>query len=122
MNEWVITTAITLGIGVISYFLKRTMDEVDKHGEAIRRIEGSLLTKGDLKESTEELRTDIRRIREDYTPKDMHEKAFDECRTDIKQIRENYITKDDFIREITKMDRKLDRMLEMMIGDRDRGA
>ena len=32
MSEWIITTAITLGIGVITYFLKRTMSQVDKHG------------------------------------------------------------------------------------------
>ena len=38
MSEWIITTAITLGIGVITYFLKRTMSQVDKHGEEIRRI------------------------------------------------------------------------------------
>lgn len=118
MNEWVVTTAITLGIGVISYFLKRTMNEADKHGEEIRKIESNAITKDDLKESTEELKTDIRKIREDYTPKDMHEKAFDECRQDIKQIKADYITKDDFIREITKLDRKLDRMLEIMIGTR----
>lgn len=31
MNEWVITTVITLGIGVVSYFLKRTMSQVDRH-------------------------------------------------------------------------------------------
>ena len=31
MNEWVITTVITLGIGVVSYFLKRTMSHVDRH-------------------------------------------------------------------------------------------
>ena len=30
MDEgWIITTAITLGIGVISYFLKRTMNQLD---------------------------------------------------------------------------------------------
>lgn len=38
MSEWIITTAITLGIGVITYFLKRTMSQVDKHGEEIRRM------------------------------------------------------------------------------------
>ena len=104
MSEWIITTAITLGIGVITYFLKRTMSQVDKHGEEIRR-----------KESTEELKKDIRQIREDYTPKNVHEKDFDECRADIKQIKAEYLTKDDFIREMNKMDRKLDQMLELML-------
>lgn len=42
MSEWIITTAITLGIGVITYFLKRTMSQVDKHGEEIRRIDSEI--------------------------------------------------------------------------------
>ena len=115
MSEWIITTAITLGIGVITYFLKRTMSQVDKHGEEIRRIDSERVTKTDLKESTEELKKDIRQIREDYTPKNVHEKDFDECRADIKQIKAEYLTKDDFIREMNKMDRKLDQMLELML-------
>ena len=115
MSEWIITTAITLGIGVITYFLKRTMSQVDKHGEEIRRIDNERVTKTDLKVSTEELKKDIRQIREDYTPKNVHEKDFDECRADIKQIKAEYLTKDDFIREMNKMDRKLDQMLELML-------
>lgn len=115
MSEWVITTAITLGIGVITYFLKRTMNQVDKQEEEIRKMEGGQITKTDLKENIDELKKDIRQIREDYTPKETHQKDFDECRGDIKQIRADYLTKDDFIREMNKMDRKLDQMLDLMM-------
>ena len=115
MNEWIITTAITLGIGVISYFLKRTMNQVDGHGKEIQQLNMEVVKKNDLKESTEELKQDIKQIREDYTTKKEHEKDFDECRDEIKQIKAEYLTKDDFIREINKMDRKLDQMLQMMI-------
>ena len=38
MNEWIITTAITLGIGAITYFLKRTMNQVDNHGKEIQQL------------------------------------------------------------------------------------
>lgn len=108
MNEWVITTAIMLGIGVITYFLKRTMNQVDSQGTKIQEMS----TKSELKEQVARLDTDIRKIRDDYTPKEMHRRDFDECRSDIKQIRENYLTKDDFIREVSKMDRKLDWLVE----------
>lgn len=121
MDEWIITTAITLGIGVISYFLKRTMSLVDRHGAELQAVRDKAASKGDLKEQTKELKEDIRKIREDYTPRDTHQKDFDECRRDIKEIRENYLTKDDFIREISKMDRKLDRMMEMMIEAAQKG-
>lgn len=40
MDEgWIITTAITLGIGVISYFLKRTMNQLDCTVQQLQKIE-----------------------------------------------------------------------------------
>ena len=114
MDEgWIITTAITLGIGVISYFLKRTMNQLDCTVQ--QKIERDSVTKADLKETTDELKKDINKIREDYTPKETHSKDFDGCQKEIKEIRQNYLTKDDFIREINKVDRKVEQMLNMMI-------
>ena len=122
MSEWIITTAITLGIGVITYFLKRTMNHVDQLARNIQQLENTAVTRGDLEKNMDRLEKDIRQIRDDYTPKEMHQKDFDECRGDIKQIRADYLTKDDFIREISKMDRKLDTILEMMINRQRNGG
>ena len=70
MDEgWIITTAITLGIGVISYFLKRTMNQLDCTVQQLQKIERDSVTKADLKETTDELKKDINKIREDYTPR-----------------------------------------------------
>ena len=116
MDEgWIITTAITLGIGVISYFLKRTMNQLDCTVQQLQKIKRDSVTKADLKETTDELKKDINKIREDYTPKETHSKDFDGCQKEIKEIRQNYLTKDDFIREINKVDRKVEQMLNMMI-------
>lgn len=115
MDEWFITTALSMGIGAITYFLKRTMTQVDRHGEEIRKIMSDAATKAEQKENNKKLEQEIRQIRDDYTPKEMHQKDFDECRNDIKEIRAEYLTKDDFIREMNKMDRKLDQMLELML-------
>lgn len=115
MNEWVITTAITLGIGVITYFLKRTMSQVDRQAGDIRQLNGAAATRHEMEKATDRLEKDIRQIRDDYTPVKIHQKDFDECRNDIKQIKAEYLTKDDFIREMNKMDRKLDQMLELMM-------
>ncbi len=121
MNEWIITTAVTLGIGVISYFLKRTMSLVDQHNTELQAVREKCASKADLKEQTKEIKEDIRKIREDYTPRKTHQKDYDECRQDIKEIRENYLTKEDFIREIANVNRKLDRMTEMMIEAAQKG-
>ena len=115
MTEWAITTAVTLGIGIISYFLKRTMNQSDKTVQKLQAVEQNAATKEELKENRKELQEEISRIREDYTPKKTHEKDFDECRKDIKDIRASYLTRDDFIREMNKLDRKLDQMLELMM-------
>ena len=93
MDEgWIITTAITLGIGVISYFLKRTMNQLDCTVQQLQKIERDSVTKADLKETTDELKKDINKIREDYTPKETHSKDFDGCQKEIKEIRQNYLT------------------------------
>ena len=115
MTEWAITTAVTLGIGIISYFLKRTMSQLDKTIQKLHAVEQNAVTKEEFKENRRELQEEIKRIREDYTPRNTHEKDFDECRKDIKDIRASYLTRDDFIREMNKMDRKLDQMLELMM-------
>ena len=110
MDEgWIITTAITLGIGVISYFLKRTMNQLDCTVQQLQKIERDSVTKADLKETTDELKkTSIRSVRIIH-PKETHSKDFDGCQKEIKEIRQNYLTKDDFIREINKVDRKWNR-------------
>ncbi len=121
MEDQIMNTVITVGIGVITFFLKRTMSQVDSQGIQLQQVQNDKAGRQELKDGTEELKQEIKQIREDYTPKKVHEKEFDECRADIRQIRENYLTKDDFIREISKMDRKLDRLMEMMIEETKKG-
>ena len=99
----------------VSFFLKRTMNQLDCTVQQLQKIERDSVTKADLKETTDELKKDINKIREDYTPKETHSKDFDGCQKEIKEIRQNYLTKDDFIREINKVDRKVEQMLNMMI-------
>lgn len=122
MEQWVITTAATIGIGIISYFLKRTMNQADKTLNRLETMERGAATREELKDYNESLKEEIKEIREDYTPQKTHEKDFDECRKDIKDIRAHYLTRDDFIREMNKMDRKLDKMLELMIDERKTGG
>ena len=62
-----VSTVLTVGIGVISYFLKSTMDRLKS------------------------------------------------CESAIAQIKEDYITKEDFFREQGKTDRKLDRMMDILL-------
>lgn len=115
MNEILISTAVSVVVGIIGYFLKRTMSRVDKHDDAINDIKERTIRTEDHEKSVSELKQDIKQIREDYTPRDTHLKDFDECKVDIKKIKEDYITKEDFFREQNKTDRKLDRIMDILL-------
>ncbi|MBS9782632.1 MAG: hypothetical protein KGV43_02380, partial [Arcobacter sp.] len=63
---------------------------------------------------------DIETIKANYTTKSTHIKDFDECRNDIKKIAENYLTKEDFLREQAKVDRKLDKITDILLKINER--
>lgn len=42
-------------------------------------------------------------------------KDIEVCKTDISKIKDNYLTKDDFFREQTKTEKKLDDMLKILM-------
>ena len=75
---------LTGGIGIITYFLKRTMDDIDK------------------------CKSGLDKVRENYVSKD----EFDKCKTDITDVKQNYLTKEDFYREQLKTEQKLDKIME----------
>jgi antirestriction protein len=91
MSQEVFTTiiqlALTGGIGIVTFFLKRTMTELD------------------------ECKKDIAEIKSGYATN----QKLDECRRDIAQIKEDYITKEDFFREQTENRRKLDKIMDILL-------
>lgn len=79
--------ALTCVIGVVSFFLRRTVSELD------------------------ECKKEIAHTKNNYAPKSM----IDECRRDIAKIKEDYITKEDFFREQSENRRKLDRIMDILL-------
>ena len=47
---WIVATAATIAVGIISYFLKRTMNKQDRHEEDINHIKLTYVTRDQLKE------------------------------------------------------------------------
>lgn len=119
MNEWVsmfLPIGATLVIGIIAFFIKRTVfTKVDKCEKSIEDIKEKYALKAEHEKDFEECKDDIKKIRQDYTPRDLHTKDFDETKNDIKKIKEDYITKEDFFREQGKTDRKLDRIMDILL-------
>ena len=91
MNQEIVSSIIqlglTCGIGVVGFFLKRAMSELDKCKE------------------------EISAIRDGYAEKS----SVEMCKRDIAQIKEDYITKEDFFREQTENRRKLDRIMDILL-------
>lgn len=86
-------------LGVVSYFLKRTISHGDSCAKDIKDL-------SDNKTSKEEFAS----FRADVNGK------VEKISHDIECIREDYITKEDFFREQAKTDRKLDMILDILLG------
>lgn len=113
---WLILLLVGSVTGALTYLIKRSVfGKVDKMEARVDDISKAMVLKTDHEKDTKECMEEIKIIRKDYTPKEMHEKDFDECKADIKKIKEDYITKEDFFREQGKTDRKLDRIMDILL-------
>lgn len=113
---WLILLLVGSVTGALTYLIKRSVfGKVDKLESRVEYVEKNYTLQKDHESELKECKEDIKGIRQDYTPKKMHEKDFDECKADIKKIKEDYITKEDFFREQGKTDRKLDRIMDILL-------
>ena len=89
-----ITTIITIAIGVISYFLKRTIDRSDKLEETVEELKESQFTLSDkyaTKAEVAEIKAAMQKLSDnnDY-------------------IKEHTTKNEDFIRVMTRLESKID--------------
>ncbi len=89
-----ITTAITIAIGIISYFLKRTIDRSDKLEESVQELKESQFTLSD-KYAT---KAEVAEIKA----------AMQKLSDNIDYIKEHTTKNEDFIRVMTRLESKID--------------
>lgn len=113
---WLAGVLLAAAIGALGYMVKRSLDKIEKKLDAA-------VTKDAFDKEMDSCKKQIEDIQKTYTTKTTHEKDFDECRNRITQISEKYLTKEDFFREQAKTDRKLDaqdkkldRILELLMA------
>ena len=110
---WLVVLLLGFATGALIYLIKRSLfGRVDKLDEAVKRLDETTVKKPTYQKDKDTLTGDIVRIERDYTPRSVHDKSYDELRADIKTIMQTYLTKDDFIREFSKVDRKIDMILD----------
>lgn len=113
-TSMIVNIAITIAIGIISFFLKRTISNLDDKA-----------TKSELESAHRSNRTEIEKIQREIvnrvTKDELNElkKDVGDLKKDVKSITENYITKQDFVREMTRMENNIisnqDRVVELLI-------
>ena len=94
--------------GVISFFLKRTIDRVDQNEKAIAAIRDGFAK-----------RTELEKI-EAYSASAMSKmearmnERLDSIDSELKAVRTQYITKDEFVTQIAKLTAQNDRIYDML--------
>lgn len=105
-DTWlIVTAAATMAVGIISYFLKRTMSKQDEHEKDIHHIKLTYVTKDELKELKEETANGIGKLQRD-----------------VEEIKDNTLTKADFYRMQANTDQKIDKIYDLMLrigGDKN---
>lgn len=102
---WIVATVWAIVVGVIAYFLKRTINKQDKHEEDINHIKLTYVTRDQLKEFKEETNSVLGKLQQD-----------------VEAIKDNTLTKADFYRLQAATDKKLDKLYDLMIeirGDKN---
>ncbi len=95
---WVVGIAATAAIGIISYFLKRTMSQQDRNNEDINEIKRTYVTKNELKELKDETTGSLKKLQ-----------------ADVEEIKDKSLTKSDFYRLQSNTDSKIDKIYDLLI-------
>lgn len=117
MIDYIGQLAITTVLGIISFFLKKQMDRSDKVEQKIQMIEKDYVTEVAHGKDIEKLGQDITKIREDYTPKAEFKEVVNEFRNEMKEAQKEFLTKDDFYREQGKMEKKMDKIIDLLMKE-----
>lgn len=89
-----VTTIITIAIGVISYFLKRTIDRSDKLEETVQELKEAQFTLSDkyaTKAEVAEIKAGMQKLSDN-----------------VDYIKEHTTKNEDFIRVMTRLESKID--------------
>ncbi len=95
---WIVGIVSAAAIGIISYFLKRTMSKQDRHEEDINHIKLTYVTKDELKELKQETSG-----------------ALDKLQSDVEEIKDKSLTKADFYRLQCNTDSKIDKIYDLLL-------
>ncbi len=96
---WLFGILCSGAIAIIGFFLKRTINQADRHDKEIKGIQLTYVTKDELKEV-----------------KESTQRSLDKQQNSIEEIKDQMLTKADFYRQQTKTDNKIDKIYDLLIS------
>lgn len=85
-------------VGVIGFFLKRTMTRLDTTEKDVQTIKENYVKEKDHKESLQKIDEDIKEVKKD-----------------IRTINDKFLTKEDFFREQRKTEKQLEKIINILL-------
>lgn len=95
---WLFGLIVTGAIAIIGFFLKRTINQTDRHDKEIKEIQLSYVTKDELKD----VKNDVN-------------KSISKLQTDVEQIKDTCLTKKDFYANQNRLEDKIDKQNELIL-------
>ena len=83
---WIFGLIVSMAVTIISFFLKRTINQADDHEKSINEIKRTYVTKDEMKD----LKTDVN-------------KSISKLQSDVEQIKDTCLTKRDFCNSIAEV-------------------
>ena len=95
---WLFGLIVTGAIAIIGFFLKRTINEADRHDKEIKEIQLSYVTKDELKD----VKNDVN-------------KSIGKLQTDVEQIKDTCLTKKDYYNSINEVKEEIKTQNKLII-------
>ncbi len=116
--DYIINTIFTILLGVVAYFLKRTMSELDRVRGDVDRGKQEYAKRGQV----ETVQREVECIKLDYTPRadfNKLENKIDKVTETIHEVQLNSVSKNDFFIKMSELASTLERMEDKMERYRD---
>ena len=109
MLNQILSLVIPTVIGIIGYFLKRTISIADDCEKQIEYIKENFATQNTVERIEKNLKNETEKFQVEIRDK------LEDVQTDLKDVQINYIHKNDFFKEMAKIDNKIERILDLII-------
>lgn len=114
--QWIVNLVVVTAVGLLGYFGKRTLTQIDRHQEDMgKRMAES------QRDTERKILTEIERMRADMDERQRKaesriERVEERLNKTLQEMPTVYTLREDWLRTSSSIDRKLDKIMDMLIG------